>query len=105
MVNAVSCCQVPTLSLLVGASHGAGNYAMAGRAYDPRFLWSWPNARLSVMGGEQAASVLTTIQRDAAAARGQPPDEERLDALDRETRQKYDHESSAIYATARLWDD
>jgi 3-methylcrotonyl-CoA carboxylase beta subunit len=105
MVNAVSCCSVPKISLVVGASHGAGNYAMAGRAYDPRFMWAWPNARVSVMGGEQAANVLTTIQRDAAAARGSEPDEARLAALDRETRQKYERESSAFYATARLWDD
>src|SRR5205823_11092339 len=78
MVNAVSCCEVPKLTLVVGASHGAGNYAMAGRAYDPRFLWSWPNARISVMGGEQAAEVLTTIQRDAATAREEEPDEPAL---------------------------
>jgi 3-methylcrotonyl-CoA carboxylase beta subunit len=105
MVNAVSNCQVPKISLVIGASHGAGNYAMAGRAYDPRFMWSWPNARVSVMGGEQAASVLTQIQRDAAAARGQTPDEEKLAEAERQTREKYERESSAFYATARLWDD
>jgi 3-methylcrotonyl-CoA carboxylase beta subunit len=105
LVNAVSCCGVPKISLVIGASHGAGNYAMAGRAYDPRFMWAWPNARVSVMGGEQAANVLTTIQRDAAAARGEQADEKRLARLDRETREKYERESSAIYATARLWDD
>jgi 3-methylcrotonyl-CoA carboxylase beta subunit len=105
MVNAVACCAVPKITLIAGASHGAGNYAMAGRAYDPRFLWSWPNARISVMGGEQAASVLTTIQRDAATARGEPPDEAALRRLEEETLASYAAESGAVYATARLWDD
>jgi len=105
MVNAVSCCSVPRITLLAGASHGAGNYAMAGRAYDPRFLWSWPNARISVMGGEQAASVLTTIQRDAVRARGGEPDEAALTKLETETLATYAAESNAIFATARLWDD
>jgi 3-methylcrotonyl-CoA carboxylase beta subunit len=91
MVNAVACASVPRLSLVWGASHGAGNYAMAGRAYDPRFMFSWPNARVSVMGGEEAASVLTQIQ----GGRGDAD----------EIRQKYECESSAWYATARLWDD
>jgi acetyl-CoA carboxylase carboxyltransferase component len=97
MVNAVACCGVPLISLVIGASHGAGNYAMAGRAYDPRFMWTWPNARVSVMGGEQAASVLRTISRD--------DDTEKLERLERETREKYERESSPIFATARLWDD
>jgi 3-methylcrotonyl-CoA carboxylase beta subunit len=105
LVNAVSCCEVPKLTLVAGASHGAGNYAMAGRAYDPRFLWSWPNARVSVMGGEQAASVLTTIQRDATRARGEPPDEDALRKLESETLASYDVESSALFGSARLWDD
>jgi acetyl-CoA carboxylase carboxyltransferase component len=97
MVNAVACCAVPLISLVVGASHGAGNYAMAGRAYDPRFMFAWPNARVSVMGGEQAASVLRTISRD--------DDPEKLGRLERETREKYERESGAVFATARLWDD
>jgi acetyl-CoA carboxylase carboxyltransferase component len=97
MVNAVACCGVPLISLVIGASHGAGNYAMAGRAYDPRFMWAWPNARVSVMGGEQAASVLRTISRD--------DDTKKLERMERETREKYERESSAIFATARLWDD
>ena len=97
MVNAVACCGVPLLSLVIGASHGAGNYAMAGRAYDPRFMWAWPNARVSVMGGEQAASVLRTISRD--------DDPKKLERLAQETRRTYERESSAIFATARLWDD
>jgi 3-methylcrotonyl-CoA carboxylase beta subunit len=105
MVNAVACCAVPKLTLIAGASHGAGNYAMAGRAYDPRFVWAWPNARVSVMGGEQAASVLTTIQRDAARGRGDEPDEAALLKLEEETLAHYAAESNAVYATARLWDD
>jgi 3-methylcrotonyl-CoA carboxylase beta subunit len=105
MVNAVACAQVPLLSLVWGASHGAGNYAMAGRAYDPRFMFSWPNARVSVMGGEEAASVLTQIARDAARGRGEDPDEAKLAKLEAGTREKYACESSAWYATARLWDD
>jgi acetyl-CoA carboxylase carboxyltransferase component len=105
MVNAVACCAVPKISLIAGASHGAGNYAMAGRAYDPRFLWSWPNSRVSVMGGEQAASVLTTIQRDAARARGEEPDEAALARLEEETLASYAAESSAVFGSARLWDD
>lgn len=105
MVNAVACCTVPKISLIAGASHGAGNYAMAGRAYDPRFLWTWPNARVSVMGGEQAASVLTTVQRDAARARGAEPDEAALRALEDETIATYAAESNALFGSARLWDD
>jgi 3-methylcrotonyl-CoA carboxylase beta subunit len=93
MVNAVANCGVPLISLIVGASHGAGNYAMAGRAYDPRFMWAWPNARVSVMGGEQATSVLRAISREV--------DEAELTA----TRERYERESSALFATARLWDD
>lgn len=105
MVNAVACCEVPKITLVAGASHGAGNYAMAGRAYDPRFLWSWPNARISVMGGEQAASVLTTIQRDAAGSRGEEPDEAALRRLEEATLASYAAESSALFGSARLWDD
>jgi 3-methylcrotonyl-CoA carboxylase beta subunit len=105
MVNAVACSSVPLISLIVGVSHGAGNYAMAGRAYDPRFLWSWPNARVSVMGGEQAAGVLTTVAREAARSRGQAPDETRLLEMAEETLAKYEAEGNALYATARLWDD
>ncbi|HZQ97252.1 MAG TPA: carboxyl transferase domain-containing protein [Chloroflexota bacterium] len=89
MVNAIACAQVPMISLVWGASHGAGNYAMAGRAYDPRFMFSWPNARISVMGGDEAASVLSQIGRGDAE----------------EIRRRYECESSAWYATARLWDD
>lgn len=105
LVNAVACCSVPKLSLIVGASHGAGNYAMAGRAYDPRLLWSWPNARISVMGGQEAANVLTTIGRDAALAKGQAIDEVELARQAEETIAKYEAESNAIFATAHLWDD
>jgi 3-methylcrotonyl-CoA carboxylase beta subunit len=105
MVNAVACCAVPKLTLIAGASHGAGNYAMAGRAYDPRFVWSWPGSRISVMGGEQAASVLTTIQRDAARGRGEEPDESALAKLEAETLAHYAAEANSVYATARLWDD
>ncbi len=105
MVMAVACAQVPKLSLIVGGSFGAGNYAMCGRAYDPRFLWTWPSARISVMGGDQAASVLATVRRDGLEAKGQdwPADEEA--AFKAPIRARYEHEGSPYYATARLWDD
>jgi 3-methylcrotonyl-CoA carboxylase beta subunit len=105
MVNAVASARVPKLTVLIGGSYGAGNYAMCGRAYSPRFLWSWPNARISVMGGEQAAQVLGSVRRDALEARGQS-----WSALDEqmyldEIRAKYEAEGNPYYATARLWDD
>lgn len=105
MVTAVACSHVPRFTVVIGGSFGAGNYAMCGRAYQPRFLWTWPNARISVMGGEQAASVLATVKRDAMAARGEDwpaEDEERFKAPIRE---QYETQGHPYYATARLWDD
>ena len=105
LVTAVSCSTVPKLTVVVGGSFGAGNYGMCGRAYDPRFLWMWPNARISVMGGEQAASVLATVRRDAIEARGgdwPQADEEEFKAP---IRDQYERQGSPYYSTARLWDD
>ena len=105
MVTAVACARVPKLTVVIGGSFGAGNYAMCGRAYSPRFLWTWPNARISVMGGEQAASVLATVRKDQVEARGGvlPPDEE--EALKAPVREQYERQGNPYYATARLWDD
>ncbi len=105
MVTAVSCSTVPKLTVVIGGSFGAGNYAMCGRAYDPRFLWLWPNARISVMGGEQAASVLATVKRDGIETAGgtwSPQEEEAFKAPIRAT---YEVQGSPYYSTARLWDD
>src|SRR5690554_5520624 len=106
MVNAVSNVGVPKLTLVIGGSFGAGNYGMAGRAFDPRFLWMWPNARISVMGGEQAANVLATIKQDQLARRGEPlMTDEELAAFKQPILDKYEREGSPYYSTARLWDD
>jgi 3-methylcrotonyl-CoA carboxylase beta subunit len=105
LVTAVACARVPKITVIVGGSFGAGNYGMCGRAYSPRFLFMWPNARISVMGGEQAASVLATLRRDAVEAQGHsfgPEDEEAFKAP---IRASYEAEGSPYYATARLWDD
>ena len=105
MVTAVATAAVPKITVIVGGSFGAGNYAMCGRAYSPRFLWMWPNARMSVMGGEQAAQVLARVKRDAIEARG-----DRWSAQDEEDykapiRAQFDRQSDALYSSARLWDD
>jgi 3-methylcrotonyl-CoA carboxylase beta subunit len=105
MVNAVATSSVPQFTIIVGGSYGAGNYGMCGRAYDPRFLWTWPNSRVAVMGGEQAAGVLAIVQEEQARARGAEPDQQRIAAMQAMTRQKFEQESSPYYATARLWDD
>ena len=105
MVMAVACAQVPKLTVVIGGSFGAGNYAMCGRAYGPRFLWSWPNARISVMGGEQAASVLATVRRDALTAQGQSWSEEEEERFKAPIRAQYELQGHPYYATARLWDD
>lgn len=106
MVAAVSNACVPKFTVVIGGSYGAGNYGMCGRAYQPRFLWMWPNARISVMGGEQAANVLLTVKKDQMAAKGEPPmNPEQEAAFRRPTLEKYEHEGSAYYSTARLWDD
>jgi len=105
MVTAVACSTVPKFTVVIGGSFGAGNYAMCGRAYSPRFLWTWPNARISVMGGDQAANVLATVRRDniEAEGRGWPEDEE--EAFKAPIRDQYEHQGNPYYATARLWDD
>ncbi len=105
MVAAVAVAQVPKITVMIGASYGAGNYAMAGRAYDPRFVFSWPSHRIAVMGGEQAAGVLTDIRRQSAGARGAALDEADLMAVRREVEARYAEEASPYFATARLWDD
>jgi 3-methylcrotonyl-CoA carboxylase beta subunit len=94
MVTAVACARVPKFTVIIGGSFGAGNYAMCGRAYSPRFLWMWPNARISVMGGEQAAAVLSAVRRDGAGI-GEVAD----------VRAQYEEQGNPYYATARLWDD
>ncbi|MPY71274.1 MAG: methylcrotonoyl-CoA carboxylase [Alphaproteobacteria bacterium] len=105
MVAAVACAAVPKITIIIGGSFGAGNYAMCGRAYGGRFLFSWPNARISVMGGEHAANVLATVRRDAAAARGESWSEEEEEAFKAPVRAEYDRQGDPYYATARLWDD
>jgi 3-methylcrotonyl-CoA carboxylase beta subunit len=105
MVTAVACAQVPKLTLIVGGSFGAGNYGMCGRAYSPRFLFTWPNARISVMGGEQAASVLATVRRDNIEAEGKSWSREDEEAFKAPIRAQYEEEGNPYYATARLWDD
>ena len=105
LVTAVACAAVPKITLIVGGSFGAGNYGMCGRAYGPRFLFAWPNARISVMGGEQAASVLATIKRDGLEARGEGWSADEEEAFKAPIRARYDSEGSPYFATARLWDD
>jgi 3-methylcrotonyl-CoA carboxylase beta subunit len=105
MVHAVANSVVPKFTVIIGGSFGAGNYGMCGRAYEPRLLWMWPNARISVMGGEQAAGVLTTVKRDQLAREGKPFPVEEERAIREPILAKYDHEGSPYYSTARLWDD
>ena len=95
MVTAVACARVPKLTVVIGGSFGAGNYSMCGRAYSPRFLWMWPNARISVMGGEQAASVLAAVAKEGTD----------VEALQTRVREQYEHQGNPYYSTARLWDD
>ncbi len=105
LINAVSNSTVPAITLQIGASYGAGNYAMMGRAYRPRFLFTWPMHRIAVMGGEQLAGVLEQIRREAAARRGEEVDEARLALVKKMFKEQIDRESDPYYATARLWDD
>jgi len=105
MVTAVASAQVPKFTVIIGGSFGAGNYAMCGRSYAPRFLWMWPNARISVMGGEQAASVLATIKRDGLEARGESWSDKEEEAFKAPIREQYEHQGHPYYASARLWDD
>ncbi|KFN52156.1 methylcrotonoyl-CoA carboxylase [Arenimonas malthae CC-JY-1] len=105
MVTAVACSHVPKFTVVIGGSFGAGNYAMCGRAYGARFLWTWPNARISVMGGEQAASVLATVKRDGLEAAGKTWSAEEEEAFKAPIREQYERQGHPYYATARLWDD
>jgi 3-methylcrotonyl-CoA carboxylase beta subunit len=105
LVHAVANSVVPKFTVVIGGSFGAGNYGMCGRAYEPRLLWMWPNARISVMGGEQAAGVLTTVKRDQLARQGKALSAEEEKAIREPILEKYDREGSPYYSTARLWDD
>jgi 3-methylcrotonyl-CoA carboxylase beta subunit len=105
MVTAVATAQVPKVTMLIGGSFGAGNYGMCGRAFSPRFLWAWPNSRISVMGGDQAASVLATVRREAFDARGQAMSADDEEAFKAPIREQYERQGHPYYATARLWDD
>ena len=105
MVNAVACATVPKFTVIIGGSFGAGNYAMCGRAYGGRFLWMWPNARISVMGGEQAAGVLATVKREGMEHRGEKwADKDEEEFKNRITAQ-YEDQGHPYYASSRLWDD
>jgi 3-methylcrotonyl-CoA carboxylase beta subunit len=101
----VSCSVVPKFNVIIGGSFGAANYAMCGRAYEPRFLWMWPNARISVIGGEQPATVLATIRRDALEAKGEAWAAEVEEAFKAPIREQYERQGHTYYSTARLWDD
>jgi len=105
MVMAVACAKVPKFTVVIGGSFGAGNYGMCGRAYSPRFLWMWPNARISVMGGEQAASVLARVKRDGIEAKGGQWPQEEEDAFKAPIREQFERQGHPFYASARLWDD
>jgi len=105
LVTAVACARVPKITLIIGGSYGAGNYAMCGRAYSPRFLFQWPNARISVMGGEQAASVLATVKRSQIEARGGRWPQEEEQAFKSPILEQYERQGHPYYASARLWDD
>ena len=105
MVSAVACARVPKFTVIIGGSFGAGNYSMCGRAYGPRFLWMWPNARISVMGGAQAAGVLATIKRDGIEAKGGTWTAEEEQAFKQPILDQYEAQGHPYYASARLWDD
>ena len=105
MVTAVACAAVPKFTVLIGGSFGAGNYGMCGRAFGPRMLWMWPNSRISVMGGEQAASVLAQVKRDALEAGGEKGSVEDEENFKAPIREQYESQGHPYYASARLWDD
>lgn len=105
LVTAVACAKVPKITVVVGGSYGAGNYGMCGRAYSPNFLYLWPNAKIAVMGGEQAANVLATVQRDNIEAAGKSWSVEEENKFKQPILDKYAKESHCFYSTARLWDD
>jgi 3-methylcrotonyl-CoA carboxylase beta subunit len=105
LVNAVATAAVPKFTVVVGGSYGAGNYGMCGRAYSPRFMWMWPNAKIAVMGGDQAAGVLTTVRVEGAKKAGKPLEEAETESYHQKMREQYEHESKSYFASARLWDD
>jgi 3-methylcrotonyl-CoA carboxylase beta subunit len=105
MVMAVACAKVPKFTVIIGGSYGAGNYGMCGRAFEPNFLWMWPNSRISVMGGEQAAGVLTQVKRDQLAAQGDDFSDADEQAMRQPILAQYEHQGHPYYASARLWDD
>jgi len=105
MINAVANSTVPMFTVMIGSSYGAGNYGMCGRAYEPRFLFTWPNHKIAVMGPEQLAGVLSIVRRQAAERAGQPYDEEQDRTVRQMVIQRIEQESNAFYATARIWDD
>jgi len=105
LVTAVSCAEVPKFTVIIGGSYGAGNYGMCGRAYSPRFLWMWPNARISVMGGEQAANVLSEIKRASLKKRGVEWDIQEEEIFKKDIHAQYEAKGHPFYASARLWDD
>jgi 3-methylcrotonyl-CoA carboxylase beta subunit len=105
LVRAVAATAVPKITMLIGGSYGAGNYGMCGRAYSPRFLWSWPNSRIAVMGGEQAAGVLASIKRDGLERKGETWSPEEEAEFKRPTIEMFTRQSHPLYASARLWDD
>ena len=105
MVHAVATAKVPKITLLLGGSYGAGNYGMCGRAYSPRFLWTWPSSRISVMGGEQASQVMVTVKKDQLARENKELTNSQVEEIAAPIRQKYEKEGHPYYASARLWDD
>jgi 3-methylcrotonyl-CoA carboxylase beta subunit len=105
LVTAVATARVPKLTVIIGGSFGAGNYGMCGRAYSPRFLWMWPNARISVMGGEQAATVLALVKREGIERKGGAWTAEEEQKFKKPILMKYEHEGHPLYSSARLWDD
>ena len=105
MVTAVATTSVPKMTVIIGGSFGVGNYGMCGRAYSPRFLWMWPNARISVMGDEQAAGVLATVKRDGIEAKSGSWSADEEQAFKQPIRDQYEHQGHSYYASARLWDD
>jgi 3-methylcrotonyl-CoA carboxylase beta subunit len=105
LVTAVSTTRVPKLTVVIGGSYGAGNYGMCGRAFGPRFMYLWPNARISVMGGEQAAGVLSTVKIEQLLAKGKKPTDEEIEAIRKPILEQYEREGSPYYSSARLWDD
>lgn len=105
MVTAVASSSVPKFTVIIGGSFGAGNYGMCGRAYSPRMMWSWPNSRISVMGGEQAANVLAQVKRDNMEARGESWSAEDEQAFKQPVQDQYETQGNPYYASARMWDD